>query len=201
MAAASYSRTRLFAPRDTVSAPSPPLSAVREKWSGWLLTGLFLVVAVLLFAAIYLTLPAQSHFWALVAIGILSLFFALGSYLMEAMSRDPTAQRSLAWGFFGMGFAVLLLTFGLGPSYAILSTVDALVSLTIVVVVLAISVALIAWRGRAVRAAQNQEVARAAWRQEPAPSALSYATARSPSVPSSAPPAPPAGNPPPPGRP
>ena len=181
-----------------MSASSPVLTPVRDKWSPWVLTGLFLVVAVLVFAGIYLSLPGSAHFFALIGIGILSLVFALGSYLMEAMSREPTAQRSLAWGFFGMGFAVLLLTIGLGPTYGVLGIVAAVWSLAIVVAVLVVAVGLIAWRGRAVRATENQQVSRAEWRQEPAPSAFSYSTANSPSVPSTAPPpSPPAGNSPP----
>ncbi len=182
-----------------MTAPSPALQPVGNKWSGWVLTGLFLVVAALVFAAIYLTITANSHYYALIAIGILALIFALGSYLAESFSRDPTAQRSLAWGFFGMGFAVLFLTVGLGPTYGVLSTVDQLWGLAVIVVVLIITIALIAWRGRAVRATANQQVARQAWRNETPPSAFSYATANSPSVPTTSPP-PPSGAPPSPPR-
>jgi hypothetical protein len=182
-----------------MTAPSPSLQPVGNKWSGWVLTGLFVVVAALVFAAIYLTITSNSHYYALIAIGILALIFALGSYLAESFSRDPTAQRSLAWGFFGMGFAVLFLTVGLGPTYGILSTVDQLWGLAVIVVVLIITIALIAWRGRAVRATANQQVSRQAWRNETPPSAFSYATANSPSVPSTSPP-PPAGAPPSPPR-
>jgi MFS family permease len=173
-----------------MTAPSPALRPVGDKWSGWVLTALFLVIAVLVFAAIYLTLPGNQHFYALLAIGILALIFAVGSYLAESVSRDPTAQRSLAWGFFGMGFAVLLLTIGLGPSYGVLSTVLQLWGLAVVVVVLFIAVALIAWRGRAVRATVNEQVSRAGWRNEPPPSAFAYSTANSPSVPTTVPPPP-----------
>lgn len=182
-----------------MTATPPTLQPVREKWSGWLITGLFLIIAGLLFYAIYLLLPASMHFWALITIGILAIVFALGSYLMESVSRDPTAQRSLAWGFFGMGFAVLILTLGLGPSYGVLSTIAMLLGLVVVLIVLVIAVALIAWRGRAVRATQNQQVPRAAWRNEPTPSAFSYAAANAPSVPAVAPPpSPPGGSAPPP---
>jgi len=51
------------------------------------------------------------------------------------------------------------------------------------VIVLIVTVALIGWRGRAVRRTANREVPREAWRNEPAPSAFSYAAANSPSVP------------------
>jgi MFS family permease len=173
-----------------MTAASPALQPVREKWSGWVLTALFVVVAALVFAALYLTLPANSHYYALIAIGIVALVFALGSYLAESFSRDATAQRSLAWGFFGMGFAVLFLTIGLGQFYGVLSAVDQLWGLVVVVVVLMVAIALIAWRGRAVRATANIEVPRAAWRNETPPSAFSYSTATSPSVPTTAPPPP-----------
>ena len=178
---------------------SPALKPVRDRWSGLVLTVIFLVLAVVLFTAIYLSLPGQQHYWALITIGILSLVFALGSYLLESLSREPMAQRSLAWGFFGMGFAVLFLTVGLAPTYGLVSTVLALYTIVFLLVVLIVTVALIAWRGRAVRATENQQVARAAWRNEPAPSAFSYGTANSPSVPATAPP-PPSPNPPSPPR-
>ncbi len=178
-----------------MTAPSPQLQPVRDKWSATVLSVLFVVIAVLVFAALYVTLPGSQHFYGLLAIGIVALFFALGCYLAEAVSRQPTAQRSLAWGFFGMGFAVLFLTIGLGPYYNVLSTMWQLWGLVILVVVLFVSVALIAWRGRAVRATANQQVPRQAWRNEPAPSAFSYAAAQGPSVPATAPPPP--SNPPP----
>jgi len=182
-----------------MTASSPALQPVGNKWGGWVLTALFVVVAALVFSALYLTLPSNQHFYALIAIGILALVFALGSYLAESFSRDPTAQRSLAWGFFGMGFAVLFLTVGLGPTYNVLNTVDQLWGLAVLVVVLMVAIALIAWRGRAVRATANQQVSRAAWRNETHPSAFSYATATAPSVPTTAPP-PPSSAPPPPPR-
>lgn len=183
-----------------MAASTPALKPVRDTWSGWLITGLFLIIAAILFYAVYLLLPGSMHFWGLITIGILAVVFALGSYLMESVSRQPTAQRSLAWGFFGMGFAVLLLTIGLGPSYGILSTVDMLLGLVVVLIVLVVAVALIAWRGRAVRATENQQVPRAAWRTETPPSAFSYATANAPSVPVTAPPPSPSGGGPPPPR-
>jgi len=181
-----------------MSSGAPQLQPVRTKWSGWVITILFLVVAALVFAAIYLTIPADRGFWALITIGIVALVFAVGSYLMESFSRQPDFQRALAWGFFGMGFAVLLLTLALGPMYGVIATVDALWGLVAVISVLIITVALIGWRVRAVRATENQQVARTTWRNEPAPSAFSYAAANSPSVPATSPPPPASGAPPPP---
>jgi len=167
-----------------MSSPSPSVQPVATKWSGMLLTALFVVFAVVVFLLIYFAFTANQHYTALLLIGIVSLFFALGSYLAESLSRVPSYQRSLAWGFFGMGFAVLFLTVGLGPYYvSSITTVDQLAGLAVLVAVLIISVALIAWRVRAVRATENREVPRAAWRAETAPSAFSYAAAHSPSVP------------------
>ncbi|MGB6500904.1 MAG: hypothetical protein WBG19_05855 [Thermoplasmata archaeon] len=163
---------------------------VRDQWSGWLLTGLFVAAAVILFALIYIAIPQHQHYGALLLIGVISLFFSLGCYLAESFSRDPTAQRSLVWGFFGLGFAVLFLTIGLGHTYGLLSIVYMLAGLLLTLVALIVSVALIAWRGRALRRTANREVPRQAWRNEPAPSAFSYAAANSPSVPEAAPPAP-----------
>jgi len=174
----------------TAGTPSA-MQPVRAKWSGALLTGLFLILAVLIFLLLYYTFTANQHYDALLLIGVVSLIFALGCYLAESLSRDPSYQRSLAWGFFGMGFAVLFLTVGLGQYYlgsSVISTTDQLTGLVILVAVLIVTVALIAWRGRAVRATQNQQIPRAEWRKEPAPSAFTYAAANSPSVPTTAPP-------------
>jgi hypothetical protein len=182
------------------NAGPAPTPGSRAQWSGPILTVLFLVVAVLVFSLCYLAFPQNSHYTALLLIGVLALLFALGCYLAESFSRQPTMQRSLAWGFFGMGFAVLLLSIGLGPTYGVTSATQALLGLIVVIVVLMITVALIAWRVRAVQATANQQVPREAWRREPAPSAFSYAAANSPSVPVTAPAPsdPSAGSPPPP---
>jgi len=180
-----------------MTTTSAAIQPVRTRWSGALLTALFLILAVVLFLLFYYAFPGDQHYTALLLIGIVSLLFALGSYLAESFSRDPTYQRSLAWGFFGMGFAVLFLTVGLAPYYGIsgATVVGALTGLVILLVVLIVTVFLIGWRVRAVRATENQQVPRAGWRSESAPSAFSYAAANSPSVPTTAPP--PTTNPPP----
>ena len=185
-----------------MSTPTPAPSAPRARYGGWLLTALFLVIAAVLFFAIYLAIPQPSgtHYNALLFIGVLSLILALTSYLAESFSRDPTAQRSLAWAFFGMGFAVLLLSVGLGPSYGITTMLQAIEGLLVVLVVLAITIALIVWRTRAVSATKTEMVSRDAWKREPAPSAFTYASANAPSVPATSPPVPPAGADPPPPR-
>jgi len=169
-----------------MSSPSSSVQPVATRWSGMLLTALFVVFAVVVFLLIYYAFPANQHYSALLIIGVVSLFFALGSYLAESLSRDPSYQRSLAWGFFGMGFAVLFLTVGLGPYYiSSITTVDQLIGLAVLIALLIITVVLIAWRIRAVRATENQQIPRQAWRAESAPSAFSYAAANSPSVPQS----------------
>jgi MFS family permease len=159
-----------------------------ERVGGWLLTALFLIAAILLFGAIYFALPQNQHFSGLLTIGVLSLVFSIGSYLAESFSREPTAQRSLAWGFFGMGFAVLFLTIGLGPTYGTLSLAGQVIGLLLLVVALAVAVGLIGWRRQAVRSTEGQLAARRAWRPESAPSALNYAAATSPTVPRTPPP-------------
>ncbi|MFY9717964.1 MAG: hypothetical protein WAK40_08580 [Thermoplasmata archaeon] len=166
---------------------APPIVPVRDSWSPWLLTGLFLAAAVILFLLIYVALPQHQHFDALILIGIVALILAIGSYLAESLSRQASAQRSLAWGFFGMGFAVLFLTIGLGPYYNLESTTNMLIGLLLTLVALIVGVAGIAWRGRALRRTANRELPRQAWRNEPTPSAFSYAAANSPSVPEAAP--------------
>jgi len=174
----------------------PPARAPSTGWGAWILATIFLVIAALVFAALYYSFPSSNHWYALIGIGIVALVFSLGSYLAEAASREPTIQRSLAWGFFGMGFAVLLITIGLGPMYIGLGTVLTLVGLIVTLAALFITVGLIMWRVRAVQRTASREAPREAWRQEPTPSALSYTTANSPSVPAVTPP-PPAQSPPP----
>jgi len=178
-----------------MTSGAPTTVPVRTRWSAWLLTALFVGVAAILFTLIYLTLPAHQHYGALLLIGVLSLFFAIGCYLAESLSRDPMAQRSLAWGFFGLGFAVLYLSIGLAPYYGLLSTLFWLFGLLLTTVALIVAIVLIAWRVRAVGRTANREVKREAWRNQSPPSAFSYAAANSPSVPQAAPP-PPAARPP-----
>ncbi|HTT16135.1 MAG TPA: hypothetical protein VMH49_02085 [Thermoplasmata archaeon] len=178
-------------------ATMPPAGRAQPAgWGAWVLAALFLVVAALVFAALYFASPQDHEWYALLGIGILALLFSLGSYLAEAASRAPTIQRSLAWGFFGMGFAVLLFTLGLGHSYGVLTVVWALLGLVVVVVALALTVGLMMWRVRAVARTQAREAPRESWRKEPSPSALDYAAANSPSVAAITPPPEPASPPP-----
>ncbi len=164
-----------------------------------MLTALFLVIAVILFYLVYVALPSNQHFYGLIWIGILSLIFAIGCYLAESISRDPSAQRSLAWAFFGLGFAVLLLTLGLAPSYGVPLGNWQWIGLLLTFIALAIAIALVGWRIRALQSTQARLAVREQWRERPAPSAFSYAAANSPSVPATAapPPPPPGGTAPP----
>jgi hypothetical protein len=170
-----------------MATSNPTAAPGGTRWSGAVLTALFLVMAALLFYVIYVISPQNQHFYGLIWIGILSLILATMSYLAESLSRDPAAQRSLAWGFFGMGFAVLFLTIGLAPSYNISLGVWQYVGLLLTLIALTISIALIAWRLRAVESTAQREAVREQWRERPAPSAFSYAAANSPNVPSTAP--------------
>jgi len=173
-----------------VSSPPAP-KPVADRWSAGLLGGLFVAATVILDLLFYDIFTADQHFFALLWIGVFALFFSLGCYLAESFSRRPVVQRALAWGYFGMGFAVLFLAVALAPSYAAVTQVLQLFGLLLLVIALIVAVALIAWRGRALRATANREVPKAAWRVEPATSAFSYSTANAPSVPEASPPTPP----------
>ena len=173
-----------------MAAPTSPSSVPRTGWSAPLLTVLFLVIAALLFYVVYALFPGSSHFYGLIWIGILALILAVASYLAESASRDRTYQRSLAWGFFGLGFADLYLTLALAPSYGVSLGTWQYVGLLLTTVALAVGVGLIAYRQRTVQAEAPREEQRAEWRARPAPSAFSYAAANSPAVPSTAPPPP-----------
>lgn len=148
-----------------------------------ILAGLLLVVAGLLFAAVYYVLPSEHHYGALLGIGVLALFFSLGSYLAESLSRNPVAQRSLAWGFFGMGFSMLLITIALGRTYGALTVLWQLVGLLLTVVALVLSLAFIIWRMRATVATARRLSVRASVQRQQAASALDYPAAKDPSVP------------------
>ncbi|MCI4373246.1 MAG: hypothetical protein L3K02_06345 [Thermoplasmata archaeon] len=174
----------------TMNASTPTTGAppARQGLSAAVLTALFLIVAGLLFYGIYIALPQNHEFGALLLIGVLSLVFAIGCYLLESASRDPAAQRSLAWAFLAMGFATLFLSVGLGPSYGVESSNNMLIGLIVLVIFLAVTIALISWRLRAVQATAHQEVARQSWQREAPVSAFSYSTANSPSTPTTTPP-------------
>ena len=171
-----------------MSVPSAPAAPKPTKASGVLLTAIFVIVAAILFYLIYLTLPGSQHYFGLLWIGILALVFAVVCYLAESFSRDPASQRSLAWGFYGMGFAVLFLTLGLAPSYGVSLGIWQLLGLLFTAIALGVSIALVGWRMRALQGTRSREAVREQWRERPAPSAFSYAAANSPSVPQTAPP-------------
>jgi len=173
-----------MATSNSAGAPGVP----RQGVSAAALSALFVLVAILLFTLVYLSFPANQHWGALLIIGSLALVFGLTCYLSQSFSRDPAAQRSLAWGFGGMGFATLFLSVGLGNYYGVESLTGMLVGLIILVILLAITVALGTWRARTVGAMAHRETARATWRKETPVSAFSYNTANSPSVPATAPP-------------
>jgi hypothetical protein len=184
----------------TTTSANPMTAPSRARWSGAVLTVIFLVIAVLLFYLIYIALPQNQHFWGLLWIGILALILAILCYVAESFSRDPSAQRSLAWGFFGMGFAVLFLTIGLAPSYGISLGIWQIVGLLLTAIALGVSIALVGWRLRALQSTAQRVTVRDQWQERPAPSAFSYAAANSPNVPSTAPPPSSSpSNPPPPG--
>src|SRR5271170_4041042 len=121
------------------AAPTGASPPARQGWSAVLLSALFVIVAALLFTLLYLALPQNHEFGALLLIGVIALFFALGCYLAESASRDPAAQRSLAWAFLAMGFATLFLSVGLGPTYNVESVQNMLIGLILLVILLAVS--------------------------------------------------------------
>jgi MFS family permease len=163
-----------------------------SKVAAWVVAAILLVVGILLFYGIYLVV--SSHFYALLTIGILAVVFALVAYLSESISRQPSVQRAAAWGFYGLGFAVLLLTIGLNPG-STLSTGWQITGLIIVLVLLAASIAGVGWRFRAVASEQGRQIEHGNWQARTPPSAFSY-TAGGPTNPPVATTPPPGGSPP-----
>jgi len=159
--------------------------------SGPLIAVLFVVVAALIFAGIFLLVTGPHHFGALIAIGFLSLFFGVVSYFAESLSRGPTVQRAMSWGFGAFGFALLFLTIGafpfLYPSPSLISTVGQIGLLIVLVLMLIVPVAFYGWRARGHDQDARREVARLEWSQSSPPSAFSYGAARDPAAPASTP--------------
>ena len=154
-----------------------PAAPPRASLFGIAIVAGFAVVAALLFAAIYLALPEDGHFFSLLGIGILSLVFALGAYLAQAAAPDPGLPRALSWGFAGVGFVLLFGTLLLdaGP---VLSFLEELVALIVVLAFLLAAVLGAYWRSRALAATQARLEIRDAWRSQPPRSALEYAAAQ-----------------------
>ena len=151
-----------------------------------LIAAILLVAAAILFIGIYLIFPQNGHAFALLLIGILGVVLAAVAYLLESVSRQPTIQRGVAWGFYAFGFAVIFLTLGLNPS-GYLTLTGQVIGLVVTLIVLAGSIALIAWRYRTVAEVVPREAERAAWRNSTPASAFDYTTAHSPSAPATAP--------------
>jgi thiol:disulfide interchange protein len=155
------------------TSSAPPRSALL----GGAIVGVLAIVGALLFAAIYLVLPQNGHFYALVTIGILSLVFALASYLAQAVAPDPLMPRALAWGFAGLGYALLLGSVLLNPT-SVLNFITQIVLL--IVILLFVLVTLIGgyWRYRTVAVDQVRIARRDGWKASSPPSALDYQAAQ-----------------------
>ncbi|MGA7922475.1 MAG: hypothetical protein WCA77_00650 [Thermoplasmata archaeon] len=182
------------APTSSTPALAPPRV---PRWGAMVLAVIIVVVAALIFLVIYVTVqgPSSTHFNALITIGVLSLIFGLASYVAQAASPRPAAQRALGWGFLALGFTLLFVTEGVGPNPTI-NAIDRLIALIVLGVLLAITVALIYWRFRAVATDKMLKEGRQAWQSRPAPSAFNYSTGTPPNVsppptPASVPPTPP----------
>jgi peptidoglycan/LPS O-acetylase OafA/YrhL len=176
----------------TPPGTTAPARRPAARYGPWALLAVLVVAAAIVFALIYITNPQNDHFNGLLSIGTLALIFALVCYLAEAISVQPIVQRGLAWGFMAMGFATLILTEAVAPDPAT-NPLDRIWSLLLILILLAIVIAGIAWRGRAKSFEDRQ------WAGRPAPSAFQYSTAQAPRA--SAPPAPPASVTPPPASP
>ncbi|HEY6237882.1 MAG TPA: hypothetical protein VIZ68_01690 [Thermoplasmata archaeon] len=162
--------------------------------AGLILVGLFLVIAGLIFFGVYLAVTGPDHFLALLTIGFLSLVFGTLAYFAQALSRQPTAQRALAFGFGAFGFGVLFLTTlalpWLYPDDALISLGAEVVLLIFLMILLIGPVIGMALGARNREVDQHRAEARSEWASHPPPSAFSYASGPAPTAP-----APPAENP------
>ncbi|MCI4350847.1 MAG: hypothetical protein L3K15_04980 [Thermoplasmata archaeon] len=135
--------------------------------------GLFALVALLLFAGIYVALPQTNHFYALTTIGVIALLLAVIGYLTEALAANPGLQRAFAWGFSTMGFAVLFAAYLL-PLNPGMTGASAVVPIGLLIVLLIGWMAGIAWRSRTRHATDVRSAQRNAWASKPAVSAFAY---------------------------
>jgi hypothetical protein len=155
------------------NVPSPPQSRIL----GGAILAIFLVVAGLLFAGVYLGLPLNGHFYALIAIGILSLVLALGAYLAQAVAPDPMLPRALAWGFAGLGFALLAGTILTNPT-GVLTQIWQVVALVLILGFLGLTLVGGYWRYRTTAVDAVRLERREGWRASEPRSALDYAAAQ-----------------------
>ncbi|MCI4345505.1 MAG: hypothetical protein L3K07_01935 [Thermoplasmata archaeon] len=171
---------------------SPP-NTLGGRLSGAVALVIIVVLAAIVFLAVWLAFPNDGHFVGLLAIGVLALVLALLTYFLQAAASDPNPVRAAGWGLFGMGGAILLLTILLDAPASV-STGSKLAGVFVVLVALAIGFLGAAWRGRTRATETNRQQSQASWRQKPVTSAFSYSSANPPAV---APPPPPPGTPPP----
>lgn len=155
--------------------------------SGMLIASLMLAVAVLIFVGIYLGMPQNQHFYALLWIGVLGLVFGFASYFAQAFLRDPAPARFATFGFVGMGFTVLFLTVLIAPGNPF-SLGSQLAALVVLILVLIAVVAFAMWRGRELGREARRSERRQEWVASPPPSALDYPAARASAAPPAAPP-------------
>jgi len=141
--------------------------------AGTLFVAILVLIAALVFAGIYFALPSD-HVAALLSIGVVSLVFALVAYLARSVTRNPATPRALAWGFAGLGFAVLFGTI----LVAGFSVTTEIIALILVLLALAVMVAGVWWMGRSQSADAPRMEARRDWDSRPPQSALSYSTAQ-----------------------
>ena len=166
---------------------STPVAQVRRTpIAAVLFGGILMVAAALVFLGIFLILPQQEHFGALLWIGSLSLLFAFGLYFAQALTTDPLLIRSVSWGFLVFGFATLFLTLSLAPNSG-WNPLVRLVAIIVLLLLLGIVVAGIGWRARALEFEGRRLRARQDWSRRPPLSAFDYPAPGAP--PAQAPPA------------
>ncbi len=153
-------------------APSTPTAL---RWAFGAILG---AVAVLIFVLLYVLLPGNDHVGALLAIGIFALLFALVAYFGRAMSSSPGTAQALSWGFAGLGFGILFLTFGLAPS-STMPFLSRVLGLILLLLLLAAVLAGVGWRWRAQVSHDAETKERAGWAARPPTNALDYPTAGS----------------------
>ena len=162
--------------------------ATAGRVAGAVLVVLFLALAALVFVGIFLLVTTPHQFWALFAIGLVALVFAIGAYFAQAFAREPTLMRAVAYGFGAFGFGVLFLTTLLFPFlYSGIISLSLEVDLLILLVLFAIVPVGFALMGARNRASEVRRAeARQQWRASTPPSAFSYAAAQPPAAPPAA---------------
>jgi|GEM_PF-4710660 hypothetical protein len=144
------------------------------NWNAAALAGVLLVILLLVGIGLYTSplLSSNGHYWGLILIGILAYVLAIVAFLMAAMTRSAQLSRAAGWALLAFAFVTLLGTDLLAPDSAFGGAPNSitlnggrLLALLAVLILLAISLAFMAYQRTGRDQVAAREARRLAWRQ------------------------------------